>query len=249
MSFAAREVLRCIDAATAAQEHHPSLYAQYARADRKGRYRTCLQFVRALERYKTRGIAVGSRRDHDQVERVDLIWEEAEAREREEEFGVVRRSMDADRRGRRGEMAIHDRLRLALDGLHAISTVPAANPAAGRGGESLGLPDFKQRTALDECDGDLRAIRARVARIEDRLDEARGLVVLGSTLTMSTEEKNKVILDDWEGVAAAEVSAIAPWLGGSETIRRVRRAQDRDTLGHKLADRSNEGTPAWARAS
>lgn len=241
----ARDVLRCIDVAATAQEHHPALYAKYSR-----QAASCWRLARAIDRYRlTRAIPVGSRPDHDQVERVDAAWEETYARESEDEFGIQRRSMDAERRGGRGEMPLPDRLRRALDGLHAISTVPASNPAPGRGGESLHLPNFRQKTALDECDGDLQVIRARVQRIEDRLDAARGLAVMHSTITMTAAEKNKVIVEKWEGVPASIASAAEPWLGSPETFRRVRKANDRDTLGRKVADKSNEAVPEWARAS
>lgn len=233
MSERARSVVRAIDDALTARDHHPTLFAAQLRAGR-----SCLQFARAVERYRReRKPAASSRTDHDDVERVDGAWEEQHARRREERFEKRRRDFAADARGRRATMTVLELVREALERATTISTVASGNVEPSRGGSDPAGPPRQQTMNDDPRWRETWAvIHSRALRALELLDEAEGLGTVAATTKMLGVEKDRLVLREEGFSPIAVVEKLGRDIAGSpETVRRIRR---------KAGRRASDGTVA-----
>ena len=154
------------------------------------------------------------------AEQPDTDWLELEAERTREKFSEARGVYERERKAERRRLGLPARLQRALDTIKRLPTVSAAHIAAGvHGGDRDFAP--KQAETLD-VSGHLRVIQARVEAIEEDLDVAQGLARSRDVVRMHGFEKDRIILEECEGMRPEDVEAAYPYLGSARTIRRIR---------------------------
>lgn len=212
--------MRAIDSALVTREHHPTLFGTFLYEDRD-----CRQLARAVARYKIRQPAAGSRTDRDEVERVDLEWEERHARKREERFAKDKLQIDTARRDGRRRMTPFELHRHAVERLAKISTVAAGNVEPSRGGDERVGPPKQQRIEDDPRWQEHEFIvRRRLELMHQLLDEAEGLGSQAAR-TLTREEKNRMVLTQGRGYTCeVVVDLLGREIAGSvRTVWRIRK--------------------------
>lgn len=257
MSWLGRVVVRTMDEALVTRERHPRLFAEALRRDR-----TCLQLARALERHKRREVPGRDERYEGdrQAGRVDLEWEDRQARKRAERwaaptpkvFGVgaalphhraeTKPDLDRDRRSTRRGLDVDVLYRLAQARTARISTVAAGNVEPSRGGGDGAAPPQQQSLEDDpRWDRHWGVVKRGLLLVHELLDEAEGHgpVVRDTT----TEEMNRILLDEGEGLSCKEVAEKFPELtngGRASVVAAVRGNQGsgiegQDVLGYRVS--------------
>ena len=233
----ARLVLRAVEDALTALDHHPRLFAEYLQADR-----SCVAVSRALARYKrTRAVPSSSRPDHDEVERIDGVSEELYADRARERFERRRRSFQAERRADRARMTLLELALAISEGVARLSTVAAGNIEPSRGGDGGIGPPRQQMLEDDPRWLEHEAVaKRRLGAMLDLVKEAEGHGAIENP-TMTAEEKDALILSHkMEGKSASQVwDELGTYIAGSspELVRRKRRAKGLDHLGIPKRDR------------
>ena len=242
MSERARHILKLVDQAERTRERNPTLFAAQLHA--VGYDRNVLQLAAAVARKKVEKPSVHTRPDHDQVERVDRAWEEKHARKREEKFAARARDQYAERRELRQHVDLLVLHRQALARATAISTVPAGNIEPTRRSSDPVGPSVQQSLEDDpRWDENWTVIRSRLMQVHELIDEAEGHGTVANTMQMLGVEKDRLILHvNNQGLRAqAVVDRLGSHIAGSvETVRRVRRREGYDHLGHP---RDTDGRP------
>lgn len=165
------------------------------------------------------------RLEHDDLERVDAAWEDQEAQERRQAHETLARDLAAERRERRQRTSTLQLHRQALARMTRMSTVPAGNVAASRGGDPPAGPPAQQ---LLDADPRLRehwqVIRSRLELTHDLLDGYE--LGAGGDVVLSGVEKDRLILVRGAGLSAAGVvGLLGTGVAGSvRTVERVRLA-------------------------
>ncbi len=146
---------------------------------------------------------------------------------------------ERERRKARGQMTLGERLDAALLALESMSTV-AASPLtrSSKSAEREGEPG-PPKAQTPQVDANLRVIAHHVAQIEHALDAERGLVRGAAHGRLTTEEKDRIVWDDFEGVRAEDVARAAPYLGTSG--RTIMRAREREAFRRKVTVRLVDG--------
>ncbi|MGN6870296.1 MAG: hypothetical protein ACTHMY_18050 [Solirubrobacteraceae bacterium] len=252
MSQRARDVLHAIDVAAATRERHPTLFARQLRADRN-----CLQLQRAVDRYR-RMREPPARRDRyvgdEGAERVDLDWEEKQARKRAERWlaakpnalagalphhrAETKPGLDRDRRAARHGLDAHQLYRLAIARAARISTVRAGNVAASSAGsghpsKNLAVDHSGAQTLEDDPRWGRHwgFVKAGLLLVHELLDEAEGH---GTQTDMTSEAMNRLILEEGRGLSCREVAEKFPEAtagGKASIVARVRRNQGSGLYG------------------
>lgn len=154
------------------------------------------------------------------AEQPDPEFLKLQAEKAQERFQDARGVYERERKAERRRMSLPARLQRALDAIKRLSTVPAAQIEAGvHGGERDFAP--KPAETLD-VSGHLRVIQARVEAIEEDLDVAQGLARSRDVVRMHGFEKDRIIIEECEGMRAEDVAEAYPYLGSERTIRRIR---------------------------
>lgn len=235
MSERGRAVLRAIDAALAARDRHPTLFAAQLRADR-----SCLSLARAMDRYRRAKPAVGGRRpDRDEVEPIDdPVWLESEARRREDRFAKRWQGFNSARQIQRVDMTPLELHRLAAEREARLSTVAAGSVDPSRGGSDPAGPPGQQLLDDDPVWREhWRIIRSRLERVHAKLDEAEGLAPPAQARQLLGVEKDRMIVAaSCRGLSNQAVVDLlgADVAGSAETVRRVRRREGLDSRGHDI---------------
>lgn len=252
MSYRARQVLRAIDTALEAYDHHPRLFAKQL-----ARGRTCRTVAVAFVAYKTARpvLAIDDHYSGDmEAERVDLEWEDAHTRTSRQQWGEQKRSLDADRRIARAEMSRLDLHRHAVERAGRLSTVGAgplgrSSPNSER--QNPGPPGQQQLDDDPRWRETWQVIGRRLEAAHRLLDEYEGLGATAES-TMTAAEKDRRILIEGRGHSCeAVVDLLGREVAGSaRTVWRKRKnTQDpeRDEfrlLGHAV--RTIDGEPVEA---
>lgn len=252
MSERGRDVLRAIDLAFEAQEHHPRLF---------GRYRTLAGLAAAFERYRGNRSAVDRADDRwegdPEAERVDPEWEGAHARARGERWEKRKRGIDADRRMARAEMSRLDLHRHAVERAGRLSTVGAStvgrqSPNSER--QNPGPPGQQQLDDDPRWRETWQIIGRRLEAAHRLLDEYEGLGATAES-TMTAAEKDRRILIEGRGHSCeAVVDLLGREVAGSpRTVWRKRKntqcppgEPDRETDEFRIlgyAVRTSDGEP------
>lgn len=179
-------------------------------------------------------------------ERVDRTWEQQNADQRREQWAEERRALTRSLRATREAQPLHQRLYAAEAHIARITTVKAQSfsptPRAGLSDDRFGPPpadrDALGQQRADEIGRCRGLIAKHITRLEEIIDEHRGLGSARDYARMTTDEKDKLIWDEYQGIRAEQVAQEAPWLGTSaRTIERARaREAERRHLRVRLVD-------------
>ena len=188
------------------------------------------------------------RRRHDDddrdAERVDLEWEETEARRREDRFEKRKRSLDSARRARRAGLTALELHRHAVERQAALSTVAAGSVQPSRGGDDPIGPPGQQLLDDDPIWREhWRIIRSRLDRVHDKLDEAEGLGATAQQTRLLSVEKDRMVISQGRGLSpAAVVDLLGGDIAGSpETVRRIRRREGFGARDGQPVEESSSG--------
>lgn len=181
-------------------------------------------------RYTTHGTEIIG-----EEEACDPIWLQGHADQRREQWADERRQLTRSLRASRDQQPLHLRLQTVEGQIARITTVKAnaMSPTPRSKVSDAHGPPAADRDALGqhraEEVGRCRALIAKhIARIEEIVDEHRGLGSARDFSRMTTDEKDKLIWEEYQGVRAQQVAEEAPWLGATAmTIRRAREREGR----------------------
>lgn len=167
-------------------------------------------------------------------ERCDLTFEQAHADEAREEWEAGRVERDRVREQVRARMTWGERLDTALRELDAMSTVSARSPehAAKTTGED-GDPGPPSIAAVD-VSASTTVIGIHVRAIERVLDQERGLVRPAEGGRMTSDQKDKLIFDEYQGVRAEQVSESDRSLGRGPRAIMESRKREAEKRGLKV---------------
>lgn len=174
-------------------------------------------------------------------ERVDREWESEEAKRRREVWSEGQDERLAERQARRSRLTLGQRLDHALGEIELGKGNRARPIAAQRGSSegSLGGNRPPRVSGPELVEHSMRLILHHVATIERQLDAELGLVkrepigdrpgmtgAMAAGRLMSTEERDRIVWEEFAGVRSEQVAAEAPYLGTSaRTIERARAAE------------------------
>jgi hypothetical protein len=175
-------------------------------------------------------------------ERPDKAWEDMNTEQAREQFELDKRERHQSRKASRRTMPLWMRLEQVTNAVGRLQApkARALSSAPGRGGSDgeRVLPPGGSDAELAylhpaEFDRRMRTIEMAVERLEELLDAHRGLAPARDFALMISDEKNKIILTDFEGWRPEEVHAFEPALGKPRTIRWVReQVGRRGVCGH-----------------
>lgn len=162
-------------------------------------------------------------------ERVDRGWEDEQAEARRDEFEEGKRDRLAQLEGARRRRSLAERLEAAVrrvpeDGVSARRLQP--DPRRGAGDpEQPGPPKVSGRQ--QEVAERVALIAHHVAMLERIADEELGLVPqMADGRMLATEQRDRIVWEQFHGVRADVVAREAPYLGKSaRTIERARVAE------------------------
>lgn len=184
-------------------------------------------------------------------ERVDTEWEADNSDERNGLWVTQRRQLNDALKAERDDTPLHQRLLTVQADMARITTVKGArlrgderdedNSVGKTASDGKGSPGGVRPAHGDGALADDREVTRRLAMIrrhvealEQLVDQHRGIGSASDYALMGTEEKDQVILRDFEGWRPEEVSEFAPELGRPQTVKLVRlKAERRGVCGHR----------------
>lgn len=183
------------------------------------------------------------------AERCDLAFEQEEADRRREAFTQARRDrlqeVKADRKRlplqQRYDQVVHQILRFATPRAASLtrssrsSEIEHAGPPALSDMELAHLRggDVERHLRALQVASDRDVAERHLEALEHAVDVHRGLDVAQDFTSLHTEEKDRIIIDRYEGFTPEEVSGIQPELGKPRAIRWSRRRNGYDSeTGH-----------------
>lgn len=171
-----------------------------------------------------------------QIEREDQAeWERQQTNKAIERHEATRQSTIAALRKHREQQTPWQRLHAAAHKLQLLTSPGAASLQRSTG---HGKPDSKAPPKIAEAiDNDyyLRLVEDAVEQLERQLDAADGLVIPPNQLT--GEEKDREIVQRWQGYHSTHVTTLAPHLGSRATVEKARvRLGWKPTFGDQLRE-------------
>lgn len=174
------------------------------------------------------------RPDWREPESPDTDWVDAHADERREQWVADRRAHTLLRAQRRESLPLHRRLHDVMSAISVLPTTPAGNVASSSpSAVATAGPPVADLFALggahrDEVERHFEMIRRHIAAVEAIADSHRYGGTHRNTATLIGDEKDKIILTEYEGLTPEAVSELDPALGDPLVIRRVRHQAGRN---------------------
>lgn len=191
-------------------------------------------------------------------ERCDREFEDAEARRRRDEWDASQDDRLKAREATRRQMTLGQRLDVALTEIERGKGIRARPIASSRASGAEDSPGGRRPSHVSgpEIEQALTLIDHHVKRIERELDAdlglvktaaraAEGKVVAGSTGALSSarlrgsDERDRIVWEDFEGIRADQVAEEAPYLGTS--ARTIERAREREAAKRGVRVRLVDG--------
>jgi hypothetical protein len=172
-------------------------------------------------------------------ERVDAATEARFTSERRQAYEAERQSLEAMLRRSREELPLAERLAKVLGQIARLQTRPAGPIGRSPGGG--GKATSREPPAAEHLEGihrPLRLITAHIATLEHLVDVHLGITVAKTRQNLTGPDKDRILFgadgepSDFEGMHADDVAEVAPYLGSSRTIRRLRADRGLDIRGH-----------------
>lgn len=166
--------------------------------------------------------------DYREPESPDAAWLDQHAAERRSQWESDRRAMDLLRAQERERLPLHRRLHDVLATSAVFPTTPAgrvasASPSAiADAGPPSADPYALGGLHRNEVERHIDMIRRHIAALEAAVDSHRFGGSRRHTSSLLGDEKDKLILSDYEGLSPEAVSELDPDLGDAIVIRRVR---------------------------